>query len=68
MKPKSPKRTVLKPCPFCENTKPLMWWSLVNENARVTCEDCGAMGPVMLTRKAAVVAWNRRPTKGKGKK
>lgn len=48
--------TKLLPCPFCGGEA----YEAARHNWAVACADCFAIGPVHVTREAAVREWNRR--------
>jgi Lar family restriction alleviation protein len=51
------KKAKLKPCPFCGLNK-LYYFCFAG--VAVVCENCGSEGPLMGTKEAADMAWNRR--------
>lgn len=62
-------RPYLEPCPFC-NSKEVMLLQYGIEadpetidmgSYSVTCDQCGASGPEISPKSAAIAAWNNRP-------
>lgn len=48
------------PVPWCESDVLELLWSPFGHNHRVKCQNCGASGPAMIDKAAAIAAWNRR--------
>jgi len=46
------------PCPWCQHASPYLT-DADNPMIQITCEKCGACGPLMANETAAVEAWNR---------
>lgn len=57
----------IRPCPFCGSTRLTTMTTVSDNNHRVRCEDCRAMGPlseiVESRDEDAIIEWNKRGEK-----
>lgn len=49
---------ILNPCPFCGNTNLMTYAD--KDDVTVYCNKCATYGPLAMTEKYAIEAWNRR--------
>ena len=52
----------LKPCPYCDETKPLFFYDYSIGAVTVCCGNCGMRGPATgFSKDGAIAAWNALP-------
>lgn len=52
--------TLLKPCPFCGNTRVFVMYSEIHKAYFVFCTNCKASTNVAARKEDAIYLWNKR--------